>query len=167
MNLIAKLPAVAASIYRNVFKDGVTAALDPTKDLSYNYANMLGFGDNNDFVELMRLYLSIHADHEGGNVSAHTCHLVGSALSDPYLSFAAALNGSSHFFCRFCPFSNAACGHHTPRCCWDCSRSASQSVRVYMQHVASCFDRPALCHGLSFVGTVLRTLHRVENVAPC
>ena len=44
-------------------------------------------------TELMRLYLTIHTDHEGGNVSAHTCHLVGSALSDPYLSFAAAMNG--------------------------------------------------------------------------
>ena len=54
---------------------------------------MLGYGDNHQFVELMRLYLAIHADHEGGNVSAHTCHLVGSALSDPYLSFSAALNG--------------------------------------------------------------------------
>merc|ERR1711937_98132 len=41
----------------------------------------------------MRLYMTIHSDHEGGNVSAHTSHLVGSALSDPYLSFAAALNG--------------------------------------------------------------------------
>lgn len=41
----------------------------------------------------MRLYFVIHADHEGGNVSAHTTHLVGSALSDPYLSFSAGLNG--------------------------------------------------------------------------
>jgi citrate synthase len=41
----------------------------------------------------MRLYLTIHADHEGGNVSAHSCHLVGSALSDPYLSFSASMNG--------------------------------------------------------------------------
>ena len=45
------------------------------------------------FKKLMRLYLTIHADHEGGNVSAHTTHLVGSALSDPYLSFAAGMNG--------------------------------------------------------------------------
>ena len=44
------------------------------------------------FTELMRLYLTIHSDHEGGNVSAHTTHLVGSALSDPYLSFAAGLS---------------------------------------------------------------------------
>lgn len=33
------------------------------------------------------------SDHEGGNVSAHTVHLVGSALSDPYLSFSAGMNG--------------------------------------------------------------------------
>jgi len=32
-------------------------------------------------------------DHEGGNVSAHTTHLVGSALSDAYLSLAAGMNG--------------------------------------------------------------------------
>jgi len=43
--------------------------------------------------ECLRGYLSIHSDHEGGNVSAHTSQLVGSALADPYLSFAAAMNG--------------------------------------------------------------------------
>eukprot|EP00039_Didymoeca_costata_P018116 m.332174 g.332174 ORF g.332174 m.332174 type:complete len:461 (-) comp16893_c0_seq1:154-1536(-) len=93
LNVIAKIPVIAALIYRNVFKDGTVAALELDKDISYNYANQLGFGDNADFVDLMRLYLAIHADHEGGNVSAHTCHLVGSALSDPYLSFSACLNG--------------------------------------------------------------------------
>jgi len=92
MNLIAKLPTIAAMIYRNVFKDGKTAAINPDLDLSGNYANQLGFGGNEDFTELMRLYLAIHADHEGGNASAHTCHLVGSTLSDPYLSFSACLN---------------------------------------------------------------------------
>ncbi|KAL8475025.1 hypothetical protein ACS0TY_031447 [Phlomoides rotata] len=53
---------------------------------------MLGF-DDPAMLELMRLYVTIHSDHEGGNVSAHTGHLVANALSDPYLSFAAALNG--------------------------------------------------------------------------
>jgi len=52
----------------------------------------MGF-DNKTFDELLRLYLVIHSDHEGGNVSAHTTHLVGSALSDPFLSFSAGLNG--------------------------------------------------------------------------
>lgn len=93
MDLIAKLPNVAARIYRNVYKDGKLPAIDPSKDYSYNFAHLLGFSENADFVELMRLYLTIHSDHEGGNVSAHTVHLVGSALSDPYLSFAAGLNG--------------------------------------------------------------------------
>jgi citrate synthase len=93
MDLIAKLPTIAARIYRNVYKDGKVAPVQKDKDYGYNLANQLGFADNSDFVELMRLYLTIHSDHEGGNVSAHTTHLVGSALSSPYLSLAAGLNG--------------------------------------------------------------------------
>ncbi|XP_024943203.1 probable citrate synthase 2, mitochondrial isoform X2 [Cephus cinctus] len=93
MNLIAKLPGVAATIYRNTYKDGKgLGSVDSGKDWSWNFANMLGY-DNPQFIELLRLYLTIHSDHEGGNVSAHTTHLVGSALSDPYLSFAAGMNG--------------------------------------------------------------------------
>ncbi|KAF4556791.1 Citrate synthase [Elsinoe fawcettii] len=93
MDVIAKLPGIAARIYRNVFKDGKVAANEKDKDYGWNLANQLGFSSNSDFVELMRLYLTIHSDHEGGNVSAHTTHLVGSALSSPALSFAAGLNG--------------------------------------------------------------------------
>jgi citrate synthase len=52
---------------------------------------MLGFEDAG-FKEYLRLFLTLHADHEGGNASAHTTHLVGSTLSDPYLSFSAAMN---------------------------------------------------------------------------
>jgi hypothetical protein len=33
---------------------------------------MLGFGDNHDLTEYLRLYIAIHGDHEGGNASAHT-----------------------------------------------------------------------------------------------
>ncbi|XP_073976559.1 citrate synthase [Rhodnius prolixus] len=93
MDLIAKLPVIAATIYRNTYQDGKgIGAIDTTKDWSANFTSMLGY-DSNEFTELMRLYLTIHSDHEGGNVSAHTVHLVGSALSDPYLSFAAGMNG--------------------------------------------------------------------------
>ncbi|CAF3949297.1 unnamed protein product [Rotaria sp. Silwood1] len=93
MDLIAKLPTIAAIIYRNLYRnDTAVGIIDPNKDWSWNFANMLGY-DNKQFIELLRLYLTIHSDHEGGNVSAHTSHLVGSALSDPYLSFAAAMNG--------------------------------------------------------------------------
>lgn len=92
IDLIAKLPVVAACIYRNLYKDGKVAPINPDKDFGANLADMLGY-DNVDFTELMRLYLVIHSDHEGGNVSAHTTHLVGSALSDPYLSLSAGMCG--------------------------------------------------------------------------
>jgi len=93
MDCIANLVPIAAKIYNNLYRDG--APLPPTNsdlDWSANYCNQINMNDP-QFVELMRLYFTIHSDHEGGNVSAHTSHLVGSALSDPYLSFAAALNG--------------------------------------------------------------------------
>ncbi|CAG8518424.1 11981_t:CDS:2 [Gigaspora rosea] len=93
MDLISKLPNVAGRIYRNVYKDGKVPPIEPDRDYSYNLAKILGYSDNKEFVELLRLYLTIHSDHEGGNVSAHTTRLVGSALSDPFLAFSAALNG--------------------------------------------------------------------------
>jgi len=90
--LIARLPQVAAHIYRHLYHGGKTIEPNTQLDWSANFAHQLGY-DQKDFYDLMRLYLVIHSDHEGGNVSAHTTHLVGSALSDPYLSFSAGLNG--------------------------------------------------------------------------
>lgn len=92
MNLIARLPRVAAYIYRRVYKNGVHIEPDPKLDWAANFAHMLGY-NNYDMMRLMRLYLTIHVDHEGGNVSAHSTHLVGSALSDAYYSFAAGMTG--------------------------------------------------------------------------
>ncbi|CAO3630959.1 unnamed protein product [Cunninghamella echinulata] len=92
MDLIAKLPKVAARIYRNVYKDGKVGSLELDKDYSYNFSKLLGYEQDKEFVELMRLYLFLHSDHEGGNASAHTTHLVGSTLADPFLSFAGGLN---------------------------------------------------------------------------
>jgi len=92
MDLIARLPRIAAYIYRRKYKFGEHIQPNGLLDWAGNFAHMLGFEDVS-FKELMRLYMTIHADHEGGNVSAHATHLVGSALSDPYLSFAAGMNG--------------------------------------------------------------------------
>jgi citrate synthase len=92
MDLIARLPRIAAYIYRRKYKNGEHIQPNGLLDWSGNFAHMMGF-EEEGFHELMRLYMTIHADHEGGNVSAHTTHLVGSALSDPYLSFAAGMNG--------------------------------------------------------------------------
>ena len=92
MNLIARLPRLAAYIYRRVYHNGNHIAPSKGLDWSANFAHMLGH-NSDEVAELLRMYLTIHADHEGGNVSAHTTHLVGSALSDPFLSYAAGMNG--------------------------------------------------------------------------
>ena len=92
MDLIARLPRIAAYIYRRKYKNSEHIHPNGLLDWAGNLAHMMGYNDES-FKELMRLYMTIHADHEGGNVSAHTTHLVGSALSDPYLSYAAGMNG--------------------------------------------------------------------------
>ncbi len=92
MNLLAKLPAIAAYIYRRAYKDGKRIRGIRRLDWGANFAHMMGI-DNPEYYELMRLYLVLHSDHEGGNVSAHTTHLVGSALSDAFYSLSAGMDG--------------------------------------------------------------------------
>jgi citrate synthase len=94
LNLLGKLPTLAAGIYRMRFNKGKRIDPDPKFDWAGDYACMLGIKDpSGEFANLMRLYMVLHSDHEGGNVSAHTCHCVGSALSDPYYAVSAGLNG--------------------------------------------------------------------------
>lgn len=92
MDLISRLPIIAAYIYRRVFFKGDHIPMDPSLDWAGNLAHMMGH-DNEEAKRLMRLYMVLHADHEGGNVSAHATHLVGTALSNPYYSFSAGMNG--------------------------------------------------------------------------
>jgi citrate synthase len=92
MDIIAKLPEIAARIYMRCYKGAQYIAPDPNLDWAANLAHQIGI-DKPEFYDLMRMYLDIHSDHEGGNVSAHTCHLVGSALSDAYYSLSAAMDG--------------------------------------------------------------------------
>jgi citrate synthase len=92
LDVMAKLPEISALIYRCTFKDGkLVKDTTGTLDYSASFNRMLGY-DSPDFDELMRLYLVIHSDHEGGNASAHATHLVGSTLSDPYLAMSGGLN---------------------------------------------------------------------------
>lgn len=91
-NLIAKLPNIAGYIYNLRYKGGRRVEYDPDLDWSANFANMLVVG-NKEYQDLMRLFIVLHSDHEGANVSAHTAQLVSSALSDVYYSCSAAMNG--------------------------------------------------------------------------
>lgn len=91
-NLIAKLPNIAGYVYNLRYKGGRQVQYDPDLDWSANFANMLVPG-NKEYQDLMRLFIVLHSDHEGANVSAHTAQLVNSALSDIYYSCSAAMNG--------------------------------------------------------------------------
>ena len=90
LNILAKLPAIAAYIYAKLYRGGKWIPSDPNLDMAGNFAHMMGIGKPYDDVS--RLHFIIHADHESGNVSAHTGHLVSSSLSDVYLSISAMIN---------------------------------------------------------------------------
>ncbi|GAB4502905.1 MAG: citrate (Si)-synthase [Anaerolineales bacterium] len=94
LDLTAKLPVIAAFIYRmKYFGETKKPKYNARQDYGMNFARMMGVADVKGYAELARLYFILHSDHESGNVSAHTMHLVGSALSDPYYAFSASLNG--------------------------------------------------------------------------
>lgn len=91
MNLLAKLPEIGAYIYAKLYRDGNRIQSDPSLDLAGDFAHMMG--KEKPYDDVSRLHFIIHADHESGNVSAHTGHLVASSLSDVYLSIASMING--------------------------------------------------------------------------
>jgi citrate synthase len=90
-NLMAKLGPIAAYIYRMKYKGDTHIPADPELDMGGNFAHMLGQCE--DYKDVARMYFILHSDHESGNVSAHTTHLVASALSDIYYAYSAGING--------------------------------------------------------------------------
>lgn len=91
MNLLAKLPEIAACIYHRLYRKGKREYSDPNLDIGANFAHMLGF--DKPYDDVSRMHFILHSDHESGNVSAHTGHLVASSLSDIYLSISSMING--------------------------------------------------------------------------
>lgn len=94
MDLTAKLPVIAAFIYRyKYFGEKKKLKYNPKQDYGANFARMMKVSDKKGYADLARLYFILHSDHESGNVSAHATHLVGSSLSDIYFAFSAGLSG--------------------------------------------------------------------------
>lgn len=91
LDLIARLPVIAAHIYRMKYQSDTPIPPDPDLDFGGNFAHMMGIGPPYD--DVARMHAILHSDHESGNVTAHTTHLVGSALADAYYSFSAGMNG--------------------------------------------------------------------------
>jgi len=94
MNLTAKLPVIAAFIYRyKYFGEKKKPKYNPKLDYGENFSKMMGVSDRKGYAELSRLHFILHSDHESGNVSAHATHLAGSSLADIYFAFSAGLCG--------------------------------------------------------------------------
>lgn len=90
-DIVARIPIIAAFIYNLKYRGDKQGVIDPTADAGANYARMIG--QSKEYEDVARMYFILHSDHESGNVSAHTTHLVHSALSDPYYAYSAGLNG--------------------------------------------------------------------------
>ncbi len=91
LNLLAKLPEIGSYIYTKLYREGKRIQQNPNLDMGGNFAHMMGI--DKPYDDVARLYFILHSDHESGNVSAHTGHLVASTLSDIYLSISAMING--------------------------------------------------------------------------
>jgi citrate synthase len=90
-DIVARIPIVAAFIYNLKYRSDYQPGIDPKLDMGANFAHMIG--KPKPYDDVARMYFILHSDHESGNVSAHTTHLVHSALSDPYYAYSAGLNG--------------------------------------------------------------------------
>ncbi len=90
-DIVARSPIIAAFIYNLKYRADKQNPIDPTADAGANFARMIG--QTKTYEDVARMYFILHSDHESGNVSAHTTHLVHSALSDPYYAYSAGING--------------------------------------------------------------------------
>jgi len=91
MNLLAQLPQIAAYIFRMKYRSDTIIPSNPKLDMGGDFAQMMGI--DKPYDDVSRLYFILHSDHESGNVSAHTGHLISSALSDMYYSISGMING--------------------------------------------------------------------------
>ncbi len=90
-DIVARIPIIAAFVYNLKYRSDFQVAIDRELDMGANFAHMIGQCE--EYKDVARMYFILHSDHESGNVSAHTTHLVHSALSDPYYAYSAGLNG--------------------------------------------------------------------------
>lgn len=93
LDLVAKLPGIAAGIYRMKVKGEKPITENPFTDFAGNFVHQLGLENHQEMAQLIRLLLISQCDHEGGNVCNLTCQIVNSVLSDPYYAYSAGIQG--------------------------------------------------------------------------
>ncbi len=89
-NILARIPSIAAYIYRMKFKSDLIIHPNYDLDMGGNFAYQMGIPEPYD--DVARMYFILHSDHESGNASAHTTHLIASTLSDAYYALSGGLN---------------------------------------------------------------------------
>lgn len=102
LNLIAKLPQLAATVINTHAGWGETKASDPSLGYMENFVALLNLPQKEkakDLIQIFKLFNIMHYDHGGGNLSTFVGKAVASGLEDMYGSIAsamAALSGPRH-----------------------------------------------------------------------
>ncbi len=94
LNVIAKLPQIAATVINNHADWGKTPDSQPELGYIENFVHMLNMPQEktSELIQAMRLFNVIHYDHCGGNLSAFVGKAVASGLEHMYGSLAAAMS---------------------------------------------------------------------------
>ena len=98
LNLIARTPELMATIFR--LRGGRGApdkASEPERGLVENFVHLLGKDgvDADKMTRALRVFLVLHMDHGGGNLSTFTGKAVASGWASLYASMASAMNALS------------------------------------------------------------------------
>jgi citrate synthase len=94
LRVIAQLPELVAAIFR--IRSGWGDPIAPKPELGWveNFAHMLGApGASPDLTRLLRVFMILHFDHGGGNLSTFVGKAVASGHEDMYGSLAGAMAG--------------------------------------------------------------------------
>ena len=93
LNLLARLPVIAAGIYRRKLRR--LGWIDPRPGLGFSadFARMLGLSDpQGRFEDFIRQFVVVHSDHEGANASVLTARITHSAMNDIFAAVSSAMN---------------------------------------------------------------------------
>jgi citrate synthase len=93
LNVIAKIPVIAATVINHHAGWGGTKPSKPEVGYMENFTQMLNTpgADYNKLLPVFRLFSVLHYDHGGGNLSTFVGKAVASGLEDMYGSLCAAM----------------------------------------------------------------------------
>lgn len=93
LNLIAKVPQIAAAVINHHAGWGPSKASKPELGYMENFTQMLNVsgGDSQKLLKAFKVFNKLHYDHGGGNLSAFVGKAVASGLEDMYGSIASAM----------------------------------------------------------------------------